>query len=287
MDIEKKIVNNIKNLNLEMTSFNYVYKCVRDLMVGYSIIDFPGKPVCVYRARINIGGNKIRNIGELWYPPANLIHDIGRANKKGESVFYCSNNVETAVLEKCPEKNDVVTVMECRIKNLKLVNKLNVVGLGFSDKAVFKSKDKTIKWNEYKIKKITAYYANRLTQHEIGEQLKKNSLIDKFLNEEFRKTKIRGSFDYKITASIARMFINNPKGTTIHAICYPSISKNYKDYNWVFTPEAADAFFVPTRFLEIKIARKEGNRYETVKLQHSGAIDKNRNIIWKSYRNKQ
>ena len=113
-DIEKKI-QKIKGLNLETISCDGIFNEIKDLMAGYKLVYFPGRNYLVYRAGIEKGDRDFQKVSDLWYPPKDKVKKISRANFIGESVFYCSNKPETAVLELYPNKDDIVAIMECKI----------------------------------------------------------------------------------------------------------------------------------------------------------------------------
>lgn len=275
-DIKAKI-QQIKNLDLEKVLFDDVFYLVRDLMLGYKSVAFPARNFKVYRARINKEVENFQKVSDLWYPPKDAVKEFNRANNLRESIFYCSNNIGTSVLELRPSKGDIVSIIECQINT----DKLAIIGLGFPDKSIFKGSGKIINWAERRRSSIEKHLKNlQLEQPIIEEQIKKNELIDVFLNEEFRKIVINRDFEYKISAAIATMFLNNPKGSPVQGICYPSISTRYEGYNWAFVPKAVDAFFIPTRFLRIKILdKKENGVYETSILSRANQTDCG-TIIW-------
>lgn len=61
-----------------------------------------------YRVRLNIDPNKedITLAQTYSYPPPKFCFENGRANLKGKSVFYCSNEAKVAVLECKPKEGD-------------------------------------------------------------------------------------------------------------------------------------------------------------------------------------
>lgn len=53
----------------------------------------------LYRARINTEGRQFTKRQEISYRPAKQVARYGRANKPGQPLFYCSDDVMTAFLE--------------------------------------------------------------------------------------------------------------------------------------------------------------------------------------------
>jgi len=66
----------------------------------------------LYWVRINESNEPFKNTKELWWPQPERIKDIGRLNRIGEPIFYCSDSEETAIIEKQPSERDVLTVLE-------------------------------------------------------------------------------------------------------------------------------------------------------------------------------
>lgn len=284
----KREISNIKRLNLKKLQFSYVYKQVSNLMMrNYSNIEARYKNKFYYRARINEGGQHFDRVGDLWYPPKHKTK-INRANTEGRPVFYCSDTLETAVLEVNLSKGDVVTIMQCAIKDWKVnINKLRIVVLGFPPNAKFgiKGSNKTEVWGERSKKVLQKYFSEKGL---VDEKLEINELIDGFLNIEFRKViDKKYNYKYKITASIAKMYLDNPAGSHINGICYPSIERRLTGINWAFTTQIVDALFVPTRFVKFKITdryMRNGQRiYKTERILYSEEITQSYIIRWQQY----
>jgi len=250
-----KINHNIKklrNLDLKNESFDTVFKNVFDLMKsGYKCVQFPGYHNYVYRARKNEKAKNqykfFTNVQELWCRKSKNISDFGRAHWPNYPVFYCSDSLKTAILEIKPKCNDLVTVMRCRRKKS---SKVESVAFGFSDKAKFiDGKGKVIDWGEHKRVKIGL---NK-------DQYQKNKEIDEFLNKVYRDHDMvmnsYGDDKYKLTASIAKMYFDNPAKNShkLDCICYPSVSGSKGATNYAFPKKVADTILELDSFYVFEI----------------------------------
>jgi hypothetical protein len=245
-------IKKIRSLSLKKESFDTIFENVFDLMKsGYKCVQFPGIHNYVYRARkIEKEKNKdkfFKNVQELWCRKSENISDFGRAHWPEQSVFYCSGSLKTAILEISPNDHDLVTVMRCRRKN---AIKIGSVAFGFPDCATFiDATGKKINWGEYKKKKI------RLSTI----QAQKNNKIDGFLNKVYRDEdnviNSYGDDKYKLTASIAKMYFDNPmKGSQkLDCICYPSVSGLRGATNYAFPKKIADQILEPDSFFVFEI----------------------------------
>lgn len=278
MDIDKKSIEEIssqiekiKKLDLEHADFGVVHNNVNDLMGEYTTVQFPAFNNTIYRVRPNLRNKSgqfelFEYVKNLWAPePKDMSADkFGRANKPGCSVFYCSNNEKTAIFEATIQEGSWLTVMHCR--NKKDLSILKSIGMGFRSESVFGSNDgrSTIKWGDYKRKKIREQYRNEYAKENLVEECcLKNSLIDDFLNKEFSKqVDIEHDFEYKTTAAIAGLYLANPLSENLDGIAYPSVRTLAP--NWVFTVEAANKFFSPFYFETYEVSKImwEGNHID-------------------------
>ncbi len=110
----KEIIDTSKN-----NSISELKSLISNILLG---VDY-GSIFCknqefegLYRARQHnqIDGNSdtylFTNEKEFWNPASEYIKRLGRCNDIGESLFYCSNEFETAVLEVRPNKGKFISV---------------------------------------------------------------------------------------------------------------------------------------------------------------------------------
>jgi len=127
-DIEN-FISSIKALYEKIEILNYdfpvhfeelIIKCFEPIKV-YNAIGEGNFPI-IERVTVNkrvLKGNNVRidKVDKLKYPPAECITKYGRANLKQQSVLYGTFNFMTAVKEMKPEKGDLISVSEWKIKN--------------------------------------------------------------------------------------------------------------------------------------------------------------------------
>lgn len=116
-------IERLEAIDLRAVSINELKPLIKELVKGFPIIKatFPLKTT--YRARkadqsdlVQASQNLFSNVSQLWYPPKEYITKLGRLNKIGEQIFYCCNNLDTALIEVRPEVGDVVTILECQLR---------------------------------------------------------------------------------------------------------------------------------------------------------------------------
>jgi hypothetical protein len=117
----------LDQLDLRSVVIAELVPLIADLMRDFPIITSTTAPPVVFRARKKklavTGAELIANIEfpyegvrELWYPPVASIKTYGRLNEPHEAIFYCSHTLEAAILETRPTVGDVVSVIECGLK---------------------------------------------------------------------------------------------------------------------------------------------------------------------------
>lgn len=186
-------------------------------------------PHGMYRARAHnskygntdINGKmyRFKNENEFWHPPSKYC-SLGRCNDKNESILYCTNDSETAVLEVKPKK-------------------------GFISLTVFKPRGKggsrAMYIGEESLSKVD-------TIKHLFENSKKDLLLtelDNYLDKLFYSDVSNGNEHlYKVSASITQNLMSNiiyESGTqqTMQAMLYSSVEKKHTTFNFVLRPNHA------------------------------------------------
>lgn len=128
--IRRAITNEIRDLerlNLKTANEKYVEKLTTRLL-GYGRIQriLNVRSPKTFRVRINEKEKLFENVKDLWWPPPERVRR-GRCNDEGKPVFYYSDSEETAIIEKQPNKGDVLTVLTSElIKPTKMPNAVSV-----------------------------------------------------------------------------------------------------------------------------------------------------------------
>lgn len=92
----------------EIYNLFYDLACIIPSRFGFfNPIKFNSNHYFRVRLRKDIGENEDLSLKQTFsYPPPSILHKNGRANLKYKTVFYCSNNPNTAILESKPEIGD-------------------------------------------------------------------------------------------------------------------------------------------------------------------------------------
>src|SRR5690242_12211511 len=152
-----------------------------------------------FRARKGQTGYYER-ICDLWHPPPNIAPG-GRLNYKGKPLFYCSTDINTALIEIRPKLNDIVTILEIRIT----VPELN-----------------SIQFVRAKIPPST-----------LDSMAVEKRVFFNFLADEMRKEVAEHEPQKYYATQIFESAIDNPiNGQKYDAIAYESVATNHKGYNF-------------------------------------------------------
>jgi len=124
------LIAELETLDLRSVEDDGVYQRVRRLMALYGARQTGLNPSNrFYRIRKNLDERIRSNQGlewypplfsevrSLWYPPAKRSMTRGRVNRPGESVFYCADSIDTAVLEMRAKVGEYLTILECAFVN--------------------------------------------------------------------------------------------------------------------------------------------------------------------------
>lgn len=186
----------------------------------------------LFRARKHNRVDGIQNFDEhlaftcesqFWNPPADICK-LGRCNDKNESMFYCTNNLTTAIVEVKPEIGEFVTVALFKPKKPESYNgaRLSFVGI-----------NTLIKINE-----LQNFFGNGYDRE--AEEIE---LDDKY-NELFHQEIKNGNSDlYKLSLAVTKS-----KMTTLfdpdqqvfyemHGMLYSSIEHKRRHFNLVYRPD--------------------------------------------------
>ncbi|MEN9907324.1 MAG: hypothetical protein RLZZ540_465 [Bacteroidota bacterium] len=233
MDFEKLIkesqYKDIATLKEEISQTMLGKRYVTDIFTTFTFNGF-------YRARKhnNVKGNfadgilfEFINEKEFWSPPIEKAKR-GRCNDEGESVFYCSSDFITAILEVKPEIGDFITVTN--FKNLYTQNKpqFRIRPIG---------KTYLIKIPELKLP--FENYVLDQSQYEIED------FLDKLFHQNVGDNE---SYKYKLSIVIAHIFLTNRinKERAImetDGLIYPSIIRNQKSYCFMLKSYIAHCYF--------------------------------------------
>lgn len=270
----KEEIEEIRNLDLAKIPFEEVFEKIRRLMInGYEIRSFPGRHNFVYRARKT--SERINNLSQIWaLDPAKVVL-YGRANWLGFSVFYCADSCEVAIEEIHPKVGDLITVIKCRNINAK---NMSAISFGFHDNSrLIFSNGNSINLLEHR--------EAALDMDE--DSLEKNKIIDLFFNSIFRDNDklvcSYGDYRYKITAALAKMYLDNPNSDSsrLDCICYPSVSSKNNATNYAIINDYACEYLTPDSFWRFEIRDEILNNPSALRLINSAReVDTDKTILW-------
>lgn len=165
--------------------------------------------------------NEFKKESEFRNPPAQSVKR-GRCNDNGESMFYCSNELFTAVIESRPKVNEYVTVavFESLIDGKYFEHRISPVGYRYLRNIPTLSK---------MMKKMDPENRNAFIR------------VDNFLDKLFHKKIKKKAYYYKLSNAVAKCMIKemiNDVGTIInqHGLIYSSILRNKKSFNVMLKP---------------------------------------------------
>ena len=158
---------------------------------------------------------KLQKITDLMGPPEEFAN-IGRVNMKGESVFYCALDFNTAIWETQPEVGEYITLSEWKIKD----------GQKIFNHFIFHPEETNLS-----IESQNAFNSHLEQIGVIREDIRKVFIeILKFIAEEFMKPVDRNnSENYLFSSLIGSRFLQSGKdvnGFQIESISYPSTRRD-------------------------------------------------------------
>ena len=181
------------------------------------------------------GQNKrIEEVKFLRYPPADRVSKHGRANLIGQSVFYSTSNLITAMKEMKPNVGDLITTSIWRQKE---------DGYFLNISPIFKKTSLNGRVHNKLSLQFQMAYEKSLKQHskEIAEQI--DELLQ-FIADCFAKNVAYGNdFDYALSAFYANKILNEFENGTIDALVYPSVADKLDFSNVAIKPNVLDEHF--------------------------------------------
>lgn len=161
---------------------------------------------------------------EFWNPPSDLCKRRGRCNDINESLFYCSSELSTSVIELRPKKGDFITIAKFNLKFPEKYNgaRMKYVGLKTLSKSpIFKDV-------------IGKGYEKDIEELELDETL--DDLFHQKVNQD---TEDLYRLSIAVTKSMMRTLFDIEEGIhfEMHGMIYPSIEGAKKHFNMVYRPE--------------------------------------------------
>jgi len=217
-----------------------------------------------YRVRKNINerDEAINLISTYSYPSSILCKTNGRANIRGKSVFYCSDNA-------------VTSLMECQLKigdigylSIWKPNATRKIKIQFCLPRQLRPDNK---WNEVR-KDIHPLITSHLNKNYEDKQQHYIALIN-YLFDKFTKEK----YPYPLSSWLADKYLFNDSWVDI--ILYPSVAGGEKDCNMAIHPNTVDNNIRFQKVIKFKVidVQKTKIAYRPISV---GELN-NQNIEWR------
>lgn len=284
ISVFKYINDNNKQLGVEE-----IRELISPLMNGL-IVDAPIIPAgtFLYRARkIDNFFNKDHKIllNELQYPPSDKA-TLGRLNRDGQSVFYCSASKEPIFFE-LPNLSDGHEIV---IGFWQTLDDMIVNNIGYTEFIFSKMGAKRFipSWGVRKIddtlqeitlneNSVFAKAKEEILSHD------KNRVLHELISKEFmREVGESDSHLYKLTTAIAELHLRGIKNykKQFAGIVYPSIRMSANGDNFVLTPQFVDEYLEFKKASHIRITKKDGNSFSIKKLDAAIGLNDDESLKW-------
>jgi len=252
-DIEKYKKNLLKLSRIDFSKlsqeeiYNKYFDLALILPTMYSMINSAEfNKLEFHRVRLNIDFKKEnKNLEQTYsYPPSTFCKENGRANLKGTSVFYCSNDPKTAMEEVRPEIGDtgVLSVWKGKTnRKVKLTTCLNEI---------------LPQQNLYKLLAKQNYtYLNNSAN--IPENSRKH--LEELIHYIAKKFVIEQK-PYPLTSMISKELLF---ATDIwnDAIIYPSFTQKKQSCNLAFHPNSVNQLLELSKIMPFRITDKKNDQF--------------------------
>lgn len=246
-------------------AFNYVALLTNDLTI-----------VQTYRLVVNeyvTGKNEqITDINFLKYPKLDIVKDLkkfNRSNTPNSTVFYCAENIDTALKEIKPPLNKLVTVGVWKPKNPE--KSLISFPILHSDDAL------NVSEGVQKATKAFEEYGN------FNSSLFKNFMryYFKLFGREFTK-RVNHHYEYYISALFSEQVFQRKrdidKAFQYDCIIYPSVGNDFMTENLAIHPDTLDNDFKLTEVFEFEVEEAYYDKKYTLKHPNTISLAKVKNV---------
>jgi hypothetical protein len=225
----------------------------------------------VWRARVNVAGQTFEDASDLWFPPNEVVRQRGRFNEEGQSVFYCSDKLSSAVEEMRPSSGDIITILVAGAKAPGANMAVAHVGIhrAIAEPEVTNDMGGGLRGIEEWIEHLE-------TMHIRARWL----AIDDFLTDISTSVYADAERDsrYKLTNGLARMLMEPEE---IEGIIYPSVAADLTAFNICLPPKKADQYFYPFETWEVEVVVPPRNGEGSIaKFLRHGVVSDSGRIIW-------
>lgn len=225
----------------------------------------------VWRARVNAAGQTFEDASDLWFPPKSVVRQRGRFNEEGQSVFYCSDKVSSAVEEMRPSSGDIITILVAGAKTPGA--NIAVAHLGIH-RAI--AEPEVTNDMGGGLRAVGEWLQHLEAMHIRARWL----AIDDYLTEISTSVyaDVERDSRYKLTNALARMLMEREG---IEGIIYPSVAADLTAFNMCLPPNTADQYFYPFEAWEVEVVAPPLNGEGSIaKFLRHGVVGDSGKIIW-------
>lgn len=210
----------------------------------------------LYRARVI---SKPAHIRDVSYPPASLT-PLGRVNRPGAPVLYCSSAREGALFETRPRSGDTAVVVKWTTKEPLVAHQV-----GYSENALrqLKSARTPESWAPFAVEPGGAPHAE---------------VTDLLASIFVRVIEPGESEFYKLSTAIAEMLFAQDM---FHALLYPTVALSANSDNLAIKPSFVDHHlsFVEAEFFQVQKVNDHG--FEVTPLDLAQSLNADGSLAWR------
>jgi len=282
--IFKHIIDNIKQLGIDE-----IRELIRPLMKGVRV-EAPIIPAesFLYRARkIDDSFNKNRKIllKDLKYPPPDK-STLGRLNRDGQSVFYCSGSKEPVFFELPSLSNgDKIILSFWQTSEDMMVN-----NIGYTEYIFNKMGARRVapSWSVKKIdntRQEIIFNKNSVSTEERESILShdQNRVLRELMSEAFmHEVDDLNKYHYKLTTALGELHLGEIKNYTrqFAGIIYPSVRMFANGDNFALLPEFVEQNLVFKKATHIIINSRNENSFSINNLDAAIELDQDGSLKW-------
>lgn len=259
LDAVRKAIAIVEGLNLAETSIDDIRLALRPVFEGRVIEIFPlNIGTVVHRARRV--SDRPSYLRDLSYPPIQSTK-LGRVNRAGAPVLYCSASREGAVYEVGPALGDMVAIVEWKTTAPMLVNHV-----GFFPDAL----------RQLGSQRECSALNEALTKEAGGDE---QAEVTRFLAMAFTRRIGPTSLDlYKMTTAIGEALFAQDM---FNGLMYPTIAMSANSDNIAIKTAFADSHlqFVKAELISMTAVRPDG--FEFIPQDFANQVTNEGEIMWK------
>ncbi len=277
--LERKLTRNqvrerikaIRKIDMKNADIDFLKKRIGDFFVGYYLSTIAlKKGNTLYRGVKWPENEKPDVISKISYPDKSYIRTLGRCNRLGNSMFYCSYSREAPFFELKVSKGDFIAVSHWLNKREVMVNNVGYVDETFQRYG--SSRGGVPDW-------VTSQGVGCVWQREIHS----------FFAEEFTKDiPSDEAYKYKLSIAIMEKLI---EGTLDHILAYnggfagliyPSLSMSANSDNYAIFPDFVDECLELKKVEWIRVDGVRGdNKIDITVLDFADSFSDEGKIEWK------